>query len=173
VDVSAPGDSVITTYGPKWYWATFRFNLVQGGATNYGRAGAVSAASPIVTGIIALMLEMDPSLDAAQIKRVLQETARADAFTGEVPNPNWGYGKVDALAALDRVHDNLTRLRIPATDSSVFQITSRGQNGKPYVLESSTNLTNWTRVSTNLAGTNAFHIHVTNTAPASFFRLTR
>src|SRR5262249_38110046 len=26
IDVSAPGDRVVTTYNPKSYWATFRFN---------------------------------------------------------------------------------------------------------------------------------------------------
>lgn len=63
-------------------------------------AGAVSAAAPVVTGIIALMLEVDPTLDAGSVKRILQETARADAFTGPTPNPLWGHGKVDAYAAL-------------------------------------------------------------------------
>jgi len=99
-DFSAPGDSVFTTYNPTSYWATFRANLIQGGNGLYGRAGAVSAAAPQVTGIIALMLEKNPRLDAAQIKSMLQTSARADSFTGQLPNPRWGYGKVDALAAV-------------------------------------------------------------------------
>ena len=173
MDVSAPGDSLITTYSPKSYFATFRFNLVQSGATNYGRASAVSAAAPIVTGIIALLLEMDPTLDAAQIKSLLHETAGADAFTGAVPNPNWGYGKVDALAALDRLHANLTHLQIAQTTPANFRITSRGHNGKTYFFEGSTNLTNWSRLSTNLAGTTAFHFDASNTLAGQFFRLTR
>ena len=63
-------------------------------------AGAVSAAAPVVTGIIALMLEVDPTLDAGSIKKILQETARSDRFTGPTPNPLWGHGKVDAYEAL-------------------------------------------------------------------------
>ena len=100
VDVSAPGDRVITTYAPESHWASLRSNLIEGGGGLYGTAGAVSAAAPIVTGIIALMLDVDPTLDALTVKRILQETARSDEFTGPTPNPNWGYGKVDAFEAL-------------------------------------------------------------------------
>ncbi len=100
VDISAPGDLVMTTYNPTSYWATFRFNTVFGSGGLYGRAGAVSAAAPQVTGIIALMLQKNPRLDAFQIKQMLQRTARSDSFTGQVPNVNFGYGKVDAYAAV-------------------------------------------------------------------------
>jgi hypothetical protein len=31
IDFCAPGDSVFTTYNPKSYWATFRFNLIRDG----------------------------------------------------------------------------------------------------------------------------------------------
>ncbi|MEM6805598.1 MAG: S8 family peptidase, partial [Bacteroidota bacterium] len=58
---------------------------------------------PVLTGIIALMLEADSTLDAVEVKDILQRTARADNFTGTVPNPTWGYGKVDAYAALTEI----------------------------------------------------------------------
>lgn len=100
VDVSAPGESVFTTYNPKSFWATARHNVVASRAGVYGRANAVSAANPQITGIVALMLEANPQLDSPTIKRLLQQSARADGFTGPVPNPRWGYGKVDALEAV-------------------------------------------------------------------------
>ncbi len=31
-----------------------------------------------------------------------RDSARSDMFTGTTPNPNWGYGKVNALAAVER-----------------------------------------------------------------------
>jgi hypothetical protein len=93
VDISAPGDSVFTTYNPNSQWATARGNLIQDGLGLYGRASAVSAASPIVTGIIALMLQVNPQLDAPTARSILRNSARADSFTGAVPNPQWGYGK--------------------------------------------------------------------------------
>jgi minor extracellular serine protease Vpr len=112
VDVSAPGDSVFTCYNPKSYWATARGNLIQDGSGLYGRAGAVSAASPIVTGIIALMLQMNPTLDAPTVKSILQGSARTDSFTGPVPNTRWGYGKADAYAAVAKVQAGLPRLSL-------------------------------------------------------------
>ncbi len=103
VDISAPGDRIVTAYAPRSYWASSRRLLIEDGGGLYGMAGAVSAAAPVVTGIIALMLEVDPTLDAVSIKRILQETARSDEFTGPTPNPLWGYGKADAFEALMKV----------------------------------------------------------------------
>lgn len=110
VDFTAPGDSLFTVYNPTSYWATSRFNMIQDGLGKYGRASAVSASAPFATGVIALMLEMNPQLDSTTAKRILQESARADAFTGAVPNPQWGYGKLDALGALSRLADTLLRI---------------------------------------------------------------
>ncbi len=102
IDVSAPGTILFTTYNPTSYFATFRSNMINDGGGLYGGAGAVSAAAPSVTGIIALMLQANPSLDAAQVKQILQQTAKSDSFTGTTPNTTWGYGKVDALGAVGR-----------------------------------------------------------------------
>ncbi|MDQ8186790.1 S8 family serine peptidase [Pelagicoccus sp. SDUM812002] len=100
VDVAAPGEFLITVYAPDSHWATFGFNKVQDGNGHYGKANAVSAAAPIVTGIVALMLQANPELDQLQIREILRSTARSDAFTGDVPNAVWGYGKVDAYEAV-------------------------------------------------------------------------
>ncbi len=100
IDVSAPGNSLFATLAPKSSYATNVGGRVQDGGGFYTLQNAVSAANPQVTGIIALMLELNPTLDAVQIKRILQQTARRDAYTGPEPNTRWGHGKVDALAAL-------------------------------------------------------------------------
>ena len=111
IDVSAPGERTITTYAPDSEWGTYRGNMVADGGGLYGMASAVSAAAPVTTGIVALMLQKNPGLDAAAIKTALQRSARADAFTGSVPNPRFGYGKVDALAALAAI----PRVAVPAS----------------------------------------------------------
>lgn len=100
VDLSAPGDRTITTYSPTSFWATARGNLVADGGGRYGIASAVSAAAPLVAGTVALMLQRNPQADAAALKSALQRSARADAFTGTVPNPRFGWGKLDTQAAL-------------------------------------------------------------------------
>ncbi|GAB5536390.1 MAG: hypothetical protein Rubg2KO_26390 [Rubricoccaceae bacterium] len=110
VSVSAPGNSNIGPYAPRSFFATLRFNLVTDGAAPYGVLSAVSGAAPIVAGSVALLLEADPTLDAAEVRDALEQTARADAQTGAVPNSTWGYGKMDVFAAAQRV--------IAATDAS-------------------------------------------------------
>jgi subtilisin family serine protease len=125
VDVSAPGDRLVTTYGPTSYNATFRFNLIQGGNGVYGIFSAVSGASPIVTGIVALMLELKPDLDAVQVKQILQQSARSDNFTGTTPNTHWGYGKVDALNALTLVSQLVS---VEKEDGSIPQNYNLSQN---------------------------------------------
>jgi len=98
IDFSAPGSTVLTSAASNAVWGT----KVQDGNGFYTSQGAVSGANPQVTGIVALMLELNPTLDAAQVKQIFQQTARKDDYTGEVPNPTWGYGKLDALAAITR-----------------------------------------------------------------------
>jgi subtilisin family serine protease len=115
----------------------------------YGRASAVSAANPIVTGIIALLLEMDPSLDAAQVKELLHRGARADAFTGVVPNPQWGYGKVNALGSVEALHAELARMTAERLGADQVRVRARGQRGGAYVLQSSADLGAWVNRSTN------------------------
>jgi hypothetical protein len=101
VDVTASGHNAFGAYAPNSYWATFRFNLVEDGGGLYGRHGATSGSSPIALGAVALMFQMNPQLTNRQIKQILYQTAVADTFTGATPNPDWGYGKLDVLAALD------------------------------------------------------------------------
>lgn len=60
-----------------------------------------SAAAPYVAGVVALMFQKNPNLDAAQVKEILIRTARhGDSFVGAVPNAEWGYGKLNPSAAL-------------------------------------------------------------------------
>jgi hypothetical protein len=57
-------------------------------------------AAPHVTGAVALLLALYPSSTAADIKTLLSGATVRDAFTGSVPNPTWGYGKLDILQAV-------------------------------------------------------------------------
>jgi subtilisin family serine protease len=59
-----------------------------------------SASSPYTAGVIALMLQKNPSLDANQVKEILKKTAIRDELTGATPNPYWGYGKLNPAAAI-------------------------------------------------------------------------
>ncbi|MEM9984019.1 MAG: S8 family serine peptidase [Bacteroidota bacterium] len=112
VDVAVPGELSVGAYSPETYYAQFRFNMVQDGNGLYGLQTAVSAAAPVLTGVIALMLEINPQLTYEQVQALLHQSARTDAFTGSVPNARWGYGKLDALAAIQATQA-LTQIQTP------------------------------------------------------------
>ena len=109
-DITAPGsvleaaksiDADVTSTSSAFYGGTTYPNafLSQDGVHAIAQGTSVSA--PIVTGVVALLFERDPGLDAAEVKQLLFSTGRSDATTGPVPNNNWGYGKIDASVATD------------------------------------------------------------------------
>ncbi|NND72690.1 MAG: S8 family serine peptidase [Rhodothermales bacterium] len=106
ITVSAPGNTNVGPVGPDSYFATFPHALIEGGGGQYGLLGYVSGANPVVTGVIALMLELDPTLTSNEVAEILSSTARSDAFTGAVPNTDWGGGKLDGYAAVAEVMSN-------------------------------------------------------------------
>lgn len=62
-----------------------------------------SMASPMVAGTIALIWQANPDLSFAEIRDLIITTAATDNFTESAtstPNAAWGYGKIDALAAV-------------------------------------------------------------------------
>lgn len=59
-----------------------------------------SAATPFTAGVIALMLEKNPTLDAEQVRQILKKTAKSGGTIGAVPNQLWGWGMINPEAAL-------------------------------------------------------------------------
>jgi hypothetical protein len=61
--------------------------------------------APFVTGVTALLVSQPEgaSLDAIELRNALTESARRDAHTADVPNKDWGYGKLDAVEALQAI----------------------------------------------------------------------
>jgi len=107
-EICAPGQMIGSTYSANApptnsasmyvYEAISNAFILQDGrhAVHQG----TSMAAPHVTGVVALLLQKQPDLTAAQIKDVLQQSARKDKYTGPETNNKWGYGKVNAFAAL-------------------------------------------------------------------------
>src|SRR5207245_2755018 len=54
-------------------------------------------------GILALMMQADPTLNVTDAYAALRSTARKDSFTGSSANLTYGDGKVDALASVKAV----------------------------------------------------------------------
>lgn len=88
IDVAAPGVGVLSTVWDNGF-ATF---------------DGTSMASPHVAGVAALILSCNPQLTGAQVGDIIRQTARPlrDNAADPVPNNNYGFGCVDAQAALSR-----------------------------------------------------------------------
>lgn len=121
VDLVAPGEIAWGAYGKDSYYSNFDFNKIKGSKGFYGIQDAVSGAAPIVAGLIALMLEVNPNLTPVQIKSILQQTAQKDSFTGNTPNAKWGYGKLDAFAAIQKTYAVLSnKVIVDESDMSIY-----------------------------------------------------
>lgn len=90
VTVVAPGRNIWSTM------PTYVVTIPAG--PNYGSLNGTSMATPLVTGLAALMWSRHPSFTNAKIKDCLQSTA-VNLGAGEFDN-TWGHGRVDAEAAV-------------------------------------------------------------------------
>ena len=59
-----------------------------------------SMAAPHVSGAVALLLSLDSTLTTSEVRSILTGTAARNANTGSVPNPSWGWGKLDVASAI-------------------------------------------------------------------------
>ena len=77
-------------------------DVTKGGAGIYRLTGGTSNAAPVVSGVAALMLSVNPALTASQLKQILVRTAKPlPALQGKVKSG----GIVDAYAAVKAAKD--------------------------------------------------------------------
>ncbi len=106
-DISAPGVNIASSISSFTDGNYTPVTTVSFEGRDYGfvRFSGTSMSSPMVTGIVALMLEANPSLTPEMVKDILMETARNDVYTGEIGpegDVKWGAGKVHAYQAVLR-----------------------------------------------------------------------
>jgi len=92
----------------------------------YVGMNGTSAATPYVSGVVALMLQRQPQLNGAAIKALLIQGARLseDPFTGQLPNDSYGHGKLN-MRAVQHIFAQLDR------DESQRRMPSRPQRQTP------------------------------------------
>ena len=110
-DVTAPGAAVVSSFNS--YASGYYVKDADKVATvkdptysrtyTWGTASGTSMATPVVTGIIALWLEAEPSLTYEDVMKTIKETSMHDRFTGDVPDGIFGQGKIDAIAGLKHI----------------------------------------------------------------------
>ncbi len=111
-EISAPGQDVVSSIS---VWSTSEYNTSQYSVMTYpignltyrwSPMSGTSMSSPVVTGIVALIMQANPDLTVDEIRNIITSTARNDEKTGPlVANDSadirWGWGKIDALRAVN------------------------------------------------------------------------
>lgn len=100
-DLSASGDRTLSSAklsSLAQLLATEPFKVAQGGM--HYRNGGTSMASPVVSGIVALLLELCPQATSETIFNAIVENLYQDEFTGTEPGIQYGNGKADANQAM-------------------------------------------------------------------------
>lgn len=90
-----------------------------------------SAAAPIVSGIIGLMLSCDDTLTRAEVQQLLRETAEpieplVAGYDANGFSLKYGYGRANAAAALERVKSACAEDVIPLEDPEQPPVTTPG-----------------------------------------------
>ncbi len=104
-DIAAPGVSIassISSFTNSSYTsiASVPFN---NRTYHFAKFSGTSMASPMVAGVVALILDANPYLMPQQVKEIIMQTAREDNYTQVIPiegSPKWGAGKINAYAAV-------------------------------------------------------------------------
>lgn len=106
ISVAAPGVDVMSLRARRtdFMWNTGDASVYRPGANvvgadrRYYRATGTSFAAPIVSGVASLVWARNPSLNAADVRRILEQSAEDVETPGR--DQYTGYGVVDARAAL-------------------------------------------------------------------------
>ncbi|WP_415880087.1 S8 family serine peptidase [Methylomonas sp. TEB] len=91
IDVAAPGTSIAT--------------LLRGGG--YANWNGTSFSSPVTAGVVALIQAANPNLVPADVEKVLKDSA--DKVSGVNFDPNYGYGRINASAAVQLALNTVAR----------------------------------------------------------------
>ena len=66
----------------------------------YRSAGGTSGAAPFAAAVMALWMQANPDGDPRDLPELIRASATEDVITGEVPNPTWGFGKLNPSGLL-------------------------------------------------------------------------
>jgi len=91
-DVAAPGAMIISTLSAD---ANFdRSSMIN---SKFVVQAGTSMATPVVSGLVALLLQRDPKLDPAAVKDLLRKNSAIPGKPAGTFDDKWGYGVINAL----------------------------------------------------------------------------
>lgn len=86
-----------------------------------------SMSSPHVVGAVAMLMQKYPTMTPSLAKALLASGARTDFYTGAVPNPRWGSGRLDVGSLLCDDHAlPVVNTLFPDAGDQLFQGTQVG-----------------------------------------------
>ena len=112
-DVVAPGEMVASALANARGLDVPALTIVLPAPAGYFVGAGTSQSAPVVAGIVALMLERDPTLDPNRARALLREAATAPVGV-ELPSDDWGFGRVNAAAAVALTPDVTAKETPPA-----------------------------------------------------------
>ncbi len=114
-NISAPGTAIYST--------------LYSGTDQYGEKSGTSMASPATAGVAALMFAYDPSLSAADVQALLEQTAT------DINTSGWdretGYGEVDAYHALQVLSAEIALGDVPCGESAELALSCADGSSTP------------------------------------------
>ncbi|MEP6795269.1 MAG: S8 family peptidase [Saprospiraceae bacterium] len=124
-DISAPGLNIISSFNSfsKENVTPVTSITFNGKAYEFIKLSGTSMSAPMVTGTVALILEANPSLSAAEVKQIIINSARTDGLTGAIGpegNNRWGHGKLDAYHAIQIITGSTALGNISSSKNYLF-----------------------------------------------------
>jgi subtilisin family serine protease len=98
-ELTAPGAWIVSTRSASAFAQDY---LIYVDGVHEASVGT-SFSAPHVAGVAALILSINPTLSWWEVLALLRESAGEDAFTPPLPDPRWGYGKLNAASAIPSV----------------------------------------------------------------------
>lgn len=104
-EISAPGYQLvagISSFTDRYTGSYTKKINFEGREYGFAPLSGTSMSSPFAAGVVALMLQANPYLSSKQIKEILTSTATQDYDTRHDGILRFGYGKINAAAAVRR-----------------------------------------------------------------------
>lgn len=141
-DITAPGfalasavSSFDTTYRPGGpnYISNVKSDTsaITGKVYYYAMLAGTSMASPCASGIVAMMLQLDPTMTPDSAKTIINLNAIQDSHTGSLPvsgTNTWGHGKINAYRSLRYMAGtlNVTSVNMTPLQCFIYPNPNRG-----------------------------------------------